>query len=335
MKEVKEQFQEQIIFEEKTEKQLPDLVEQIEQHVEIDNSKWQEAEQELLSNINEPPVTKKNNRYLLKALLAVFTVLVGVELVDFFILGFEQNPIISSLYALLLLLLGIITGKAVFGEIRGLMQLKKREEFQQSYSDALLGDDKRSADNICSDIENLLAVDTQGIEWQQKTKALNANETFQYFSEQVLAQADKKAVERVAKHASESAVLIAVCPLAIADMLLILWRNLRLVNDVSQIYGVRLSYFARIKLVKQVFRNMVYAGASELAVDFGADLLGIEFMGKLSGRLGQGLGAGMLTARLGLNTIKMCRPLPVSNEKLGANDVRKAIAGEIKKLIKK
>jgi len=53
MKESKQQFQEQIIFEEAPEKQLPDLVDQIEQHVEIDNSKWQEAEHQLLSETKE------------------------------------------------------------------------------------------------------------------------------------------------------------------------------------------------------------------------------------------------------------------------------------------
>ena len=335
MKESKQQFQEQIIFEEAPEKQLPDLVDQIEQHVEIDNSKWQEAEHQLLSEIKERPVEKKKSRYLLKSFLGVLTVLMGVELVDFFMLGFQESPIVASLYAVLLVLLFAIAGKALFGELRGLMQLKKRELVQHDYAKALSNSDKASADEICAKIESLLPVDTQVVDWKNKTNSLEAEETFAYFSDRVLSQADKKAVERVAKHASESAVLIAVCPLAVADMLLIFWRNLRLVNDVSQIYGVKLSYFARIKLIKQVFRNMVYAGASELAVDFGADLLGIEFMGKLSGRLGQGLGAGMLTARLGLNTIKMCRPLPVSNEKLGVSDVRTAIVGEIKKLIKK
>ena len=77
---------------------------------------------------------------------------------------------------------------------------------------------------------------------------------------------------------------------------------------------------------------MAYAGASELVADLGSDMLGAELMGKLSARFAQGLGAGMLTARLGAKTMELCRPIPFE-EKPKLTQVRKKVAQQIKSLI--
>jgi len=136
----------------------------------------------------------------------------------------------------------------------------------------------------------------------------------------------------VARFSTEAVVLVALSPIAIIDMLIILWRNLRMINKISGLYGLKLGYWSRIKLIKQVFVNMVYAGASELIADFGSDMIGADLLGKLSGRLAQGLGAGMLTARLGVKTMQLCRPIPFENKPKLAH-VRKEMLTTIKSLI--
>ena len=105
-------------------------------------------------------------------------------------------------------------------------------------------------------------------------------------------------------------MLVALSPLATVDMMLMLWRNLRMIEDIADVYAIELGYWSRIRLIRQVFRNMLYAGATELVTEVGMDLLGAEFAAKLSARAAQGVGAGLLTARLGLRTIEACRPLP-------------------------
>ena len=93
-------------------------------------------------------------------------------------------------------------------------------------------------------------------------------------------------------------------------MLLMLWRNLRMIEALANIYGIELGYWSRIGLIRQVIHNVLYAGATELVTDVGMDLLGAELTAKLSARVAQGVGAGLLTARLGLRAIDVCRPLP-------------------------
>ena len=77
---------------------------------------------------------------------------------------------------------------------------------------------------------------------------------------------------------------------------------------------------------------MAYARASELVADLGTEMLGAELMGKLSARLGQGLGAGMLTARLGAQTMELCRPIPFE-DKPKLTQVRKKITQQVKALV--
>lgn len=108
-----------------------------------------------------------------------------------------------------------------------------------------------------------------------------------------------------------------------------------MLDEIAQLYGLKLSYWSRIKLIKQVFVNMVYAGASELIADVGTELLGADLLGKLSARIAQGLGAGMLTARLGLKTIELCRPIPFQDNKPTLKDVRKQLITQIKALTSK
>ena len=118
-------------------------------------------------------------------------------------------------------------------------------------------------------------------------------------------------------------------------MLLILWRNLKMIEEIANLYGLRLGYWSRIKLIKQVFVNMVYAGATELIADVGTELLGADLLGKLSARLAQGLGAGMLTARLGLKAMHLCRPLPFEENPPQIKDIRKSLLSQIKSLVNK
>jgi putative membrane protein len=159
-------------------------------------------------------------------------------------------------------------------------------------------------------------------------------EVIDLYSKEILSSVDQKALDEVAKFSTESVVLIAISPVAIIDMMLMFWRNLRMIDKVAGLYGLKLGYWSRIRLIKHVFINMAYAGASEIIADFGADLLGADLLGKLSGRMAQGLGAGMLTARLGIKTISLCRPIPFQNQPPKLNDIRKKIIIQIKGLLK-
>lgn len=316
-----------------------------------------DEETELPAVLNEKALNEslhessnKKPRWLWRIVLSLLAVVIGVECVDFFINGFEQSPVMTSVYAIILSCLVVIASSSILSEWSTLRQFRRREKLKQHASEFLLQRDETSNKNeqsldvasFCQKITDSLPCDLQLDEnseghkcWQD---ALNSQytdtELLQVYSREVLSKVDEKAMTEIAKFSTEAVVLVALSPVAIIDMLIILWRNLRMINKVAGLYGLKLGYWSRIKLIRQVFVNMVYAGASELIADFGTEMIGADLLGKLSGRLAQGLGAGMLTARLGIKTMQLCRPIPFDDKpKLG--HVRKEMLSTIKRLISK
>jgi len=303
---------------------------------------------ELTSKSIEQNVARKKGKrsWLWRVIGTLVITLLAIEAVDFFTTGFEQSPIITSLYAILLAALTVVAGNALLREFIGLRQFENRQEMKQQAAELLLIDaeqlteqsNKRGKD-FCDNISNNLPCDLvfdnpkEQQTWQDAlTAEHSSSELVQLYSRVVLSKVDDKAMNEVAKFSTEAVVLVALSPVALIDMLIMLSRNLRMINKISGLYGLKLSYWSRIKLIKQVFVNMAYAGASELVADFGSDMLGAELLGKLSTRFAQGLGAGMLTARLGAKTMELCRPIPFE-EKPKLTHVRKKIAQQIKSLV--
>ena len=284
--------------------------------------------------------------WLWRTIGTLFVILIAIEAVDFFILGFEQSPIITSLYGLLLASLTLVSGNYLWREFIGLRQFKYRQKMKQQATELLLIDSEQLTENtnkrgkeFCENISANLPCDLvfdcpkEQQVWHDALAAdYSSSELVQLYSRVVLSKVDEKALNEVAKFSTEAVVLIALSPVAIIDMLIMLSRNLRMINKIAGLYGLKLGYWSRIKLIKQVFVNMAYAGASELVADFGSDMLGAELLGKLSARFAQGLGAGMLTARLGAKTMELCRPIPFK-EKPKLTQVRKKIAQQIKSLV--
>ncbi|WP_133543356.1 TIGR01620 family protein [Mesocricetibacter intestinalis] len=146
--------------------------------------------------------------------------------------------------------------------------------------------------------------------WQKQINETHSGAEVAYlFSRTVLHSFDRKALGLISKNALEAGAIVAVSPLAVVDMFFIAWRNIRLVNRLSAIYGVELGYISRLRLMRLVFLNIAFAGASELVQDIGMDWLSQDMAAKLSARAAQGIGVGLLTARLGIKTMEACRPL--------------------------
>lgn len=267
--------------------------------------------------------------------LSVLTLAV-MEFVTFISEGFQHSPISTGLYCVVFGSVLLMLSKLLVGEFSSLRQYKKQLATQHKINHIIQSDtvDTLSAKALCEKITKQLPSDlsvSSSAIWE-KSEGLSESELIHLYSRNVLSKVDEKALAEVTKYASETVVLISLSPIAILDMVLMLWRNLTMLDKIAGLYGLKLTYWTRITLIKEAFKNMLYAGASELMLDFGADALGSEIIGKLSTRMAQGLGAGMLTARLGLKTMHVCRPIPFEKPpKLSS--LRKHVLQQIKALL--
>jgi putative membrane protein len=170
--------------------------------------------------------------------------------------------------------------------------------------------------------------------FQRQLDNVHANgEALDLFSTNVMSSLDKRAQKVVVQRASEAGVMVAMSPLAFLDMLLVLWRNTQMIREIAAIYGFFPGRVGQWWLLRRVFHNLLYAGVSELVSDAGAELLGGKVSAVVSAKMAQGVGVGVFTARLGLQTMKLCRPLPYRQDVPRLSDIRREIMASVKSLL--
>ncbi|VEH67366.1 membrane protein [Rodentibacter pneumotropicus] len=82
-----------------------------------------------------------------------------------------------------------------------------------------------------------------------------------------------------------------------------------------------------------VLVNIAFAGA-EVVQEIGMDWLSQDITAKLSARAAQGIGVGLLTARLGIKAMEFCRPLAFQTaEKPKSSHIQKELLTTIKDVV--
>ena len=145
----------------------------------------------------------------------------------------------------------------------------------------------------------------------------------------LLVPLDQAARAEVEAAARQVALLTAMLPMALVDVVAALAINLRMIRRIAEIYGGRAGALGSIRLLRGVVAHLLATGA----VAVGEDMLGSVASGgvvsKLSRRFGEGLVNGALTARLGIAAMSICRPLPfvAAQKPRTSNIVSRAISG--------
>lgn len=127
---------------------------------------------------------------------------------------------------------------------------------------------------------------------------------------ELLAPLDTLAQREVEAAARQVAMITALVPLALADVVGALVSNLRMIRRVAEIYGGRAGLLGSWRLARAVMAHLVATGAVAVGDDLISSVAGGSVLSKLSRRFGEGVVNGALTARVGVATIEVCRPLP-------------------------
>jgi putative membrane protein len=121
---------------------------------------------------------------------------------------------------------------------------------------------------------------------------------------------DQQARRIVTAAATRVSAFTAVSPRAAIDVLFVFGSALVLVRRLSLLYGARPGALGLVRLMRLVVVHLAMTGGMATTDGLVQQMLGHGIAGKLSARLGEGLLNGFLTARLGLATMDVVRPLP-------------------------
>ncbi|MGV7961405.1 YcjF family protein [Photorhabdus tasmaniensis] len=227
---------------------------------------------------------------------------------------------------------------SMVSEWRRLYRLRMRAEERDTARELLQHHGVGKGRAFCEKLASQAGIEPHHPALQRWQAALhdthNDREVVALYGKLVQPVLDSQASAEISRYAAESALMIAVSPLAIVDMAFIAWRNIRLINRIAALYGIELGYFSRIQLFRLVLLNIVFSGVSEVVREVGMDWLSQDIAARLSARAAQGIGVGLLTARLGIKAMELCRPLPwIEGDKPKLGDFRRQLITQLKHIL--
>lgn len=203
----------------------------------------------------------------------------------------------------------------VIREVAGLMRLGRIDHLRGRLQDAADTDDARSA---TAALKDLIALYADRPETAQGRKALaghmreiiDGTDLVRLAERDLLSPLDLEARRIVMNSAKRVSLVTAVSPRALVDLLAVLFENLRTIRRLSALYGGRPGTLGFLRLARQVMTHLAVTGGMAAGDGLASQVLGHGLAARLSTRLGEGVVNGLLTARIGIAAIDVCRPAP-------------------------
>jgi putative membrane protein len=126
---------------------------------------------------------------------------------------------------------------------------------------------------------------------------------------------DAKAEGEIAAAAKRVSLVTAISPRAVLDVIFVVAQIVRLVRRIAEIYGGRPGLLGLIKLARSIGAHIAITGGMALGDSLLQQLVGHGIASRISARMGEGVLNGLLTARVGLSALAVCRPAPFAVDK--------------------
>ena len=223
-------------------------------------------------------------------------------------------PILGVVYLVMIFSLIGIIGFSLIQQYLGYMKIRRIDTLQEKGA-AFVKNPKAAVHPYAKEIiEKYLYHDNEDIAMRARSlekeiDSLMYDEVLERVDEKLLQPLDKLAREIIVKYANQTAISTAISPVALIDAVLILSRSHVMVHDIAKVYGYRPNLLGEISLFKKVFVTLAFASVTDILANHSHDIIGTSLLSKLSVHGAQGVANGILIARVGIGTIKSCRPL--------------------------
>ncbi|WP_337269791.1 YcjF family protein [Oryzifoliimicrobium ureilyticus] len=127
---------------------------------------------------------------------------------------------------------------------------------------------------------------------------------------ELLGPLDRRARGLILQASKRVSVVTAISPRALVDLLYVLYESAKLVRAIADLYGGRPGTLGMIRLFKDVVAHLAVTGSIAVGDGIVQQVVGHGLASRLSARLGEGVVNGLMTARIGIAAMDLCRPLP-------------------------
>jgi putative membrane protein len=200
-------------------------------------------------------------------------------------------------------------------EIIGLARLATVESIRRRALDIIGSDDRERGRSLTAEMLSLtkrmprLARARARLEGH-RGDIIDGRDLIRLTERELMTPIDAEARRLVVAASKRVSLVTAISPRAAVDMIFVLINALRLVRQLATLYGGRPGTLGVLKLFRRVISHLAITGGVGMADSVIQQVIGHGVAARLSARLGEGMVNGLLTARLGLLTIDLVRPLP-------------------------
>ena len=269
-------------------------------------------------------------RWLVGATAALVLVALGFDTADLLHRSFDTSLGLGVGVSLLVAVAGVAALKMLVDELRSLRRLRRIEALRGE-ADRMAAAKQGEADRFAGALARLyegradLAPALARVK-DYVTDAHDDAEMVRLLDRELLAPLDRRAYQLVLRASRDTAVATALSPAAVVDLAVVLWRNLKLVREIAALYGARPGYVGSLKLLRRMLANIAVAGVAESAHHVAVEALGGSLAAAISTRMGQGVINGLLTARVGITAMHLCRPIAFgSHNRPSLGQIRKEL----------
>jgi len=234
--------------------------------------------------------------------------------------SFARTPALGYLALALAALAGAALFVMGWREARGVMRQRAIARLHAALAAARLHDDRESARAklraLCAlyDARPELAGARAHV-LSLTREIIDARDLIDIAEREIMGPLDARAAQAVAEAARRTSIVTALSPRALVDLVFVAAQALRLVRAIAEIYGGRPGSLGFLRILRSVATHLVITGGMAAGESLLQQALGHGLAARLSARLGEGVLNGLLTARVGLSAMAVCRPMPYAARK--------------------
>lgn len=234
--------------------------------------------------------------------------------------AFARSPTLGGIGIALVALVGLALLVLGTRELLAIGRQRHIARLHQDFARAHAHDDQKLARKLVTDLASVYESRPDTARARRDVLALRAEivdgrDLVEIAERTLVAPLDARAKAAVAGAAKRVSVVTTIAPRAIIDVAFVLMQAVRLIRQIAEIYGGRPGFLGFLKLLRSVGAHLAITGGMAAGDSLLQQVVGHGIAAKISARLGEGVLNGLLTARIGVSAMSVCRPMPFAAEK--------------------